>query len=87
MQLHEILENGPIVYAAPVGDNKLGEVYNLVNGWLMRYIWVELPGTTSGKYMSDGRKMTHTDYDATDIQAVVEQAELWHNDIQAGVDE
>lgn len=83
MQLDDIIEIGPVVYAAPVDGNNLGAVYNVTNGMLWRYTWLKHQSI----YQRDGSKMTHQDYEALDMYALVSQAEMWHNDIQAGVED
>jgi hypothetical protein len=75
MQLHEILELGPILYAVPVGDVKFGEVFNIVGEKIYRYSY------TFGEYTRSGVKVTFVDFDSNNLDALVEQAEEFWKDI------
>lgn len=75
MQLHEILELGPIVYAVPVGDNKFGEVFNVSGERIHRYTY------SDGEYTRSGVKVVFVEFDSCNLDALVEQAEEFWKDI------
>ena len=75
MQLNDILELGPILYAVPVGDNAFGEVFNIVDEKIYRYTYKD------GEYTRSGVKLSFVEFDSTNLDALVEQAEEFWKDI------